>query len=458
MALVFDSDEDGGVNELVGNDEDDEVDDDDYVPEKKAAVSDDADDGEESDPDFNLKKKKVSSKKRGRPSKGSPPEKKLKSDTSSKKGKGRPKKSLSKESVQKSPVQKGKPQSISKDNHNILSEETEKCKEAVDSKRNSLRRSSRSTRAFVSYADADLSGEEEHLSDYEELDNKQIKDKKLKVDAGIDKKKHAENLWSDFKEDVNKKSGLLTKNSLTNDTSKNVSDEIKKDIPKHSISTADTKTDSKLDEKLPYNLQESNVKNLEEPTLNSDSDISIKKSESAECPEKTINSNNEINHDSEKKILETIITAKEESPKPQKPASIMAEGSKKMIAVTETYDFAGETVKVTKQVLENDELSQSSSSSFNSSLSNSSSSSSLSSNDSKRGGVANVLDSLKKKKMSVLDKSKHDWESYKAETDLTDELKKNKGVGFLDKQDFLNRVDYQQWEREREMRLYTNRK
>ncbi|XP_065676387.1 protein IWS1 homolog A-like isoform X2 [Hydra vulgaris] len=391
MALVFDSDEDGGVNELVGNDEDDEVDDDDYVPEKKAAVFDDADDGEESDPDFNLKKKKVSSKKRGRPSKGSPPEKKLKSDTSSKKSKGRPKKSLSKESVQKSPVQKGKPQSISKDNHNILSEEAEKCKEAVDSKRNSLRRSSRSTRAFVSYADADLSGEEEHLSDYEEFDNEPIKDKKLKVDAGVDKKKHAENLWSDFKEDVNKKSGLLTKNNSPNDTSKYVSDEIKKDIPKHSISTADIKTVSTLNEKLPYNLQESSVKNSEEPTLNSDSDISIKKNESAECPEKIINSNNEINHDSEKKYLETITTAKEESTKPQKPASIMAEGTKKMVAVTETYDFAGETVKVTKQVLANDELSQSSSSSFNSSLSNSSSSSSLSSNEINQNTTGKVI-------------------------------------------------------------------
>ena len=29
---------------------------------------------------------------------------------------------------------------------------------------------------------------------------------------------------------------------------------------------------------------------------------------------------------------------------------------------------------------------------------------------------------------------------------------------YLDKQEFLQRVDYKQWESEREMRLYTNRK
>ena len=34
MALVFDSDEEVGVNEMVANDEDDEEDDD-YIPEKQ---------------------------------------------------------------------------------------------------------------------------------------------------------------------------------------------------------------------------------------------------------------------------------------------------------------------------------------------------------------------------------------------------------------------------------------
>ena len=63
----------------------------------------------------------------------------------------------------------------------------------------------------------------------------------------------------------------------------------------------------------------------------------------------------------------------------------------------------------------------------------------------KKGGFANLLKSAKPKKLTTLEKSKLDWQSHLASTEaigVKDELEANRkeGVGYLEKMDFLGRV------------------
>ncbi|XP_063535231.1 craniofacial development protein 1 [Cydia strobilella] len=71
-------------------------------------------------------------------------------------------------------------------------------------------------------------------------------------------------------------------------------------------------------------------------------------------------------------------------------------------------------------------------------------------------GLADVLGQLNKKNsLSTLDKSKLDWETYKKDQDINEEIQShNKGKhGYLERQDFLERADHRQYEIERDMRL-----
>ncbi|XP_037954274.1 craniofacial development protein 1-like [Teleopsis dalmanni] len=70
-------------------------------------------------------------------------------------------------------------------------------------------------------------------------------------------------------------------------------------------------------------------------------------------------------------------------------------------------------------------------------------------------GISSIINQIgKKKKMSVLEKSKLDWNSYKEDEGIDDEIKTfNKGKdGFLERQDFLQRTDLRQFEIERNIR------
>lgn len=72
-----------------------------------------------------------------------------------------------------------------------------------------------------------------------------------------------------------------------------------------------------------------------------------------------------------------------------------------------------------------------------------------------KGGLSSVLGQLgKKNKLSVLEKSKLDWDSFKKEEGIAEELQThNKGKdGYLEKQDFLQRADLRQFELEKAMR------
>ncbi|KAG9144794.1 hypothetical protein Leryth_025298 [Lithospermum erythrorhizon] len=76
--------------------------------------------------------------------------------------------------------------------------------------------------------------------------------------------------------------------------------------------------------------------------------------------------------------------------------------------------------------------------------------------------VDSILEQIKKKpKLSVLDKTKMDWGGYKEENKgLEDELDayKKSSNQYLDKVSFLQRADYREFERERDVRLSSQAK
>ncbi|KAF6156524.1 hypothetical protein GIB67_011325 [Kingdonia uniflora] len=67
-----------------------------------------------------------------------------------------------------------------------------------------------------------------------------------------------------------------------------------------------------------------------------------------------------------------------------------------------------------------------------------------------------VLEQIKKRqKLSVMDKTKKDWGQFKENKGLDEELDayKKSSNQYLDKQSFLHRTDYREFERERDVRL-----
>lgn len=69
-------------------------------------------------------------------------------------------------------------------------------------------------------------------------------------------------------------------------------------------------------------------------------------------------------------------------------------------------------------------------------------------------GLASQLSGNKKQKLSVLEKSKLDWDTFKQDEGITEDLKTfNQGkMGFLERQAFLERADVKQFEIEKNFR------
>lgn len=158
--------------------------------------------------------------------------------------------------------------------------------------------------------------------------------------------------------------------------------------------------------------------------------------------------------------------------KPSKPstASQQQEGKPKessKITITKVFDFAGEEVRVTKEVdadsreaksflkeekaLEEKEEQSVSSEPWPSAP--------LSSGSSVKrpAGMGSILNRIgnKKQKMSTLEKSKMDWDAFKTEEGIADELAiHNRGKeGYVERKHFLERVDQRQFELEKSVRL-----
>jgi len=122
-----------------------------------------------------------------------------------------------------------------------------------------------------------------------------------------------------------------------------------------------------------------------------------------------------------------------------------ADNSNKM-EITKVFDFAGEVVKVTKEVdVESEEAKK-----FLKKQEE------VEKKGVKRtGGLASVVGNIgKKTKMGCLDKSKLDWNAFVAEEGIKEELASfNRGKdGYVEKQMFLERADLRQFEKEKEIR------
>ena len=112
-----------------------------------------------------------------------------------------------------------------------------------------------------------------------------------------------------------------------------------------------------------------------------------------------------------------------------------------VMKVTETRNFAGKEMEVTKTYVEGTKEAKQAAKRDAAA---------------KSGGLDNVLLQLEKtKKLNVLDKSKMDWKDVKeGDAAMEEDLEKHKrGKTYLEEQDFLKRAELREYELERDARL-----
>jgi len=141
------------------------------------------------------------------------------------------------------------------------------------------------------------------------------------------------------------------------------------------------------------------------------------------------------------------------------------------VKVTKVFEFAGEEVKIEKEVaIDSAEARLSLSTAENSVKPSPESASSVGRGrgrgrgrgGTKRGlgGISSVLGQIgKKAKISTLEKSKLDWDNFKKQENIEEELNThNRGKdGYLERQDFLQRTDLRQFEIEKQLRSTSRR-
>ncbi|KAM7396114.1 hypothetical protein PAMP_019182 [Pampus punctatissimus] len=137
------------------------------------------------------------------------------------------------------------------------------------------------------------------------------------------------------------------------------------------------------------------------------------------------------------------------------------------VTITKVFDFAGEEVRVNKEVSsdsreaksylksqqntnqEEDEDKEDDSSLCRTALPGP--------RGKRQTGMSSILNRIggKKQKMSTLEKSKMDWDAFKSEEGISEELAiHNRGKeGYVERKNFLERVDHRQFELEKAVRL-----
>ncbi|XP_029687953.1 craniofacial development protein 1 [Takifugu rubripes] len=132
------------------------------------------------------------------------------------------------------------------------------------------------------------------------------------------------------------------------------------------------------------------------------------------------------------------------------------------VTITKVFDFAGEEIRVKKEVSADSReaqmflKNQGAGQEENPTLSPQQPS--LPGPSAKRpAGMSGILSHIggKKSKMSTLEKSKMDWDAFKSEEGITEELAiHNRGrEGYVERKNFLERVDHRQFELEKAVRL-----
>lgn len=101
------------------------------------------------------------------------------------------------------------------------------------------------------------------------------------------------------------------------------------------------------------------------------------------------------------------------------------------VAVTETVKFAGQDTTVTKYVNSMAEATKG-----------------------KGTNLSELVSTLGKgKSISTVEKSSRDWDTYKVQEGIEDEVGQYTKDGYLERQDFLQRVDHRTFENERKARI-----
>ncbi|CAN9499064.1 unnamed protein product [Ophioblennius macclurei] len=143
--------------------------------------------------------------------------------------------------------------------------------------------------------------------------------------------------------------------------------------------------------------------------------------------------------------------------KPSEPARV---------TITKVFDFAGEEVRVKKEVSADSREAKSFAKKESATQEEDKDKEQGSSHSSqfppgpsakRQPGLSGLLGRIggKKPKMSTLEKSKMDWDAFKCEEGITEELAiHNRGrEGYVERKNFLDRVDHRQFELEKAVRL-----
>ncbi|XP_063980915.1 craniofacial development protein 1 [Diachasmimorpha longicaudata] len=135
------------------------------------------------------------------------------------------------------------------------------------------------------------------------------------------------------------------------------------------------------------------------------------------------------------------------------------------VKITKVFEFAGEEVKIEKEVSANSAEARLSllSKEKPQTMPVAAAKPSARGGGARRGGLGGISSVLgqigKKTKISTLEKSKLDWDNFKKQENLDEEITNhNRGKdGFLERQDFLQRADLRQFEIEKQLRTTVRR-
>lgn len=134
-------------------------------------------------------------------------------------------------------------------------------------------------------------------------------------------------------------------------------------------------------------------------------------------------------------------------PIPQEENITSTKNQPNKVKITQIFDYAGEEIKVEKEVDANSAEARV--------LSKVTPETSRLKKTGGFSGISNVLSQIgKKQKISTLEKTKLDWDRFKKDENIEEELQiHNKGKdGYLEKQDFLQRADLRRFEIEKNVR------
>ncbi|XP_050091588.1 craniofacial development protein 1 isoform X2 [Anopheles aquasalis] len=167
-------------------------------------------------------------------------------------------------------------------------------------------------------------------------------------------------------------------------------------------------------------------------------------------------SSNSSTHETKSTTTSTTLKASEAtkaapvSKKPVVPAVRKPAESEKKLTVEKIFEFAGERVVVTEE-----EGGSQGNAPKGSSPAASTAPKAANAPPSRGGGLGSVLNQIgKKNQLSTLEKTKLDWNRFKRQEGIEEELQThNKGKdGFLERRDFLERTDVRQFEIEKSFR------